>query len=184
MVGNSRAIPPAARTPRLTCSAGSRRPPLQGLSSLQVLAIPMTGLRRTMSPVRPLPRRKPRAMRPSGPSSWKSSPRARRIRCWDTWSPRSRGSGTSAAEGVTDVGEGARAEVSEDVLRQLLAFHRSQPVPLAGRDVHEVTGLEACLDVFRAQRVCDAGDAVHELVPLVSMQLVQAVFGGEAGVAD
>lgn len=43
MVGNSRGKPPAAITPHLTASATSRNPPLQGFSSLQLLAIPMTG---------------------------------------------------------------------------------------------------------------------------------------------
>ena len=44
MTGNSIGTPPASRMPRLTFSASSRRWPLQGVSSLQVLQMPMTGL--------------------------------------------------------------------------------------------------------------------------------------------
>ncbi len=43
MAGNSSGRPPASHTPRLTCSAMSRSPALQGVSSDQVLQIPMTG---------------------------------------------------------------------------------------------------------------------------------------------
>ena len=44
MAGNSSGKPPASQTPRLTYSARSRNPALQGVSSDQVLQIPMTGL--------------------------------------------------------------------------------------------------------------------------------------------
>ena len=43
---NSRGVPPAWRIPALTCLARPRRPKLQGPSSVQVLAMPMRGLRR------------------------------------------------------------------------------------------------------------------------------------------
>ena len=43
ITGNSSGNPPASYTPRLTNSANSRKCPLQGVSSLQVLQIPMTG---------------------------------------------------------------------------------------------------------------------------------------------
>ena len=43
ITGNSSGKPPASQTPRLTCSARSRRCALQGVSSDQVLQMPMTG---------------------------------------------------------------------------------------------------------------------------------------------
>ena len=42
--GNSTGKPPASRMPRLTCSASLRKWALQGVSSLQVLQMPMMGL--------------------------------------------------------------------------------------------------------------------------------------------
>jgi hypothetical protein len=42
--GNSTGQPPASRMPFLTCSASLRKCALQGVSSLQVLQMPMTGL--------------------------------------------------------------------------------------------------------------------------------------------
>ena len=44
MVLNSIGVPPAARTPSLTCSASPRRWKLQGIASIHVLAIPIVGL--------------------------------------------------------------------------------------------------------------------------------------------
>src|SRR6187200_1908036 len=41
---NSIGVPPAARTPSLTCSASPRRWKLQGIASVQVLAMPIVGL--------------------------------------------------------------------------------------------------------------------------------------------
>ncbi len=43
MTGNSRGNPPASHTPRFTNSAISRKWELQGVSSDQVLQIPITG---------------------------------------------------------------------------------------------------------------------------------------------
>ncbi len=43
MAGNSAGRPPASHTPRFTCSARSRRWALQGVSSDQVLQMPITG---------------------------------------------------------------------------------------------------------------------------------------------
>ena len=51
---NSIGVPPAARTPSFTFSATPRRWKLQGIASIQVLAIPMIGLRRSSSP-KPIP---------------------------------------------------------------------------------------------------------------------------------
>ena len=51
---NSIGVPPAARTPSLTCSASPRRWKLQGIASIQVLAIPTVGLERSSSP-KPIP---------------------------------------------------------------------------------------------------------------------------------
>ena len=42
--GNSTGYPPASRMPFLTCSASLRKWALQGVSSLQVLQMPMMGL--------------------------------------------------------------------------------------------------------------------------------------------
>src|SRR6188768_114677 len=44
MIGNSNGNPPASNTPRFTISACSRKWALQGVSSLNVLQIPITGL--------------------------------------------------------------------------------------------------------------------------------------------
>ncbi len=44
MVLNSIGVPPAARTPRLTCSARRRRSRLHGIVSTQVLAMPIERL--------------------------------------------------------------------------------------------------------------------------------------------
>ena len=49
MVLNSTGVPPAARTPIFTCSEMPRRWELQGIISIQVLAMPMSGLRRSSS---------------------------------------------------------------------------------------------------------------------------------------
>ena len=56
IVGNSSGNPPAASTPRFTDSATSRNVALQGFSSLQLLQIPMTGRRATLSASHPAPR--------------------------------------------------------------------------------------------------------------------------------
>ena len=40
---NSIGVPPAARTPAFTCSARPRRSKLQGIASVQVLAMPIVG---------------------------------------------------------------------------------------------------------------------------------------------
>ena len=50
---NSMGVPPAARTPSFTRAASSRRLKLQGMVSIQVLAMPMMGLRRSSS-VKPI----------------------------------------------------------------------------------------------------------------------------------
>ncbi len=47
MVLNSIGVPPAARTPSLTCLASRRSPKLHGIVSVQVLAIPMIGFWRS-----------------------------------------------------------------------------------------------------------------------------------------
>jgi hypothetical protein len=46
---NSIGVPPAARTPSLTFSATARRWKLQGIASIQVLAMPIVGLERSSS---------------------------------------------------------------------------------------------------------------------------------------
>ncbi len=51
---NSSGVPPAARTPSLTCSARPRRWKLQGIASIQVLAMPTVGRRRSSSS-KPMP---------------------------------------------------------------------------------------------------------------------------------
>ena len=43
ITGNSNGTPPASHTPRFTCSASSRKCPLHGVSSDQVLQMPMIG---------------------------------------------------------------------------------------------------------------------------------------------
>ncbi len=74
IVGNSNPIPPRIDIPRFTAAATSRRPALHGLSSLQLVAMPITGLRRTSSSVYPSPRKNARWSSPSGPMSVKSDP--------------------------------------------------------------------------------------------------------------
>ena len=49
IVLNSIGVPPASRTPRLTCSARARRFRLQGIVSVQVLAMPTIGLAKSAS---------------------------------------------------------------------------------------------------------------------------------------
>ena len=49
MVLNSIGVPPASRMPALTCSASARRCTLQGVTSVQVLATPMSGFSRSAS---------------------------------------------------------------------------------------------------------------------------------------
>ena len=49
ITGNSSGNPPASYTPRFTNSASSRKCPLHGVSSLQVLQMPMTGRPSNMS---------------------------------------------------------------------------------------------------------------------------------------
>ena len=63
---NSRGVPPAWRMPALTCSARRRRPKLQGPNSVQVLAMPMRGLRRA-SASKPAARYMARAPARDGP---------------------------------------------------------------------------------------------------------------------
>ena len=46
---NSNGVPPAARTPAFTCSAKARRWKLQGPISVQVLAMPISGLLKSSS---------------------------------------------------------------------------------------------------------------------------------------
>ena len=54
IVLNSIGVPPAARTPSLTCSASPRRWKLHGIASIQVLAIPIVGRLRASSS-KPMP---------------------------------------------------------------------------------------------------------------------------------
>ena len=49
MVLNSIGVPPAARTPSLTCSASLRRCTLHGITSIQVFATPTSGRDRSWS---------------------------------------------------------------------------------------------------------------------------------------
>ena len=49
IVLNSIGVPPAARTPRFTCSASARSPKLHGIVSVQVLATPTIGRPRSAS---------------------------------------------------------------------------------------------------------------------------------------
>ena len=67
MVLNSMGVPPAARMPSFTFTARSRRWKLQGIVSIQVLAMPMIGLARSSS-VRPVARSMLRAAARSLPS--------------------------------------------------------------------------------------------------------------------
>ena len=55
MTGNSSGKPPASYTPILTCSASVRKWLLQGVSSLKVLQMPMTGRPSNWSCGTPLP---------------------------------------------------------------------------------------------------------------------------------
>ena len=55
MTGNSSGKPPASYTPILTCSAKVRKCELQGVSSLKVLQMPMTGRPSNWSCGTPLP---------------------------------------------------------------------------------------------------------------------------------
>ncbi len=73
IVGNTTAVPPAAVTPRRTDSARSRRPRLQGFSSLQLEQIPMIGRRRTSSRLKPPARKNARFGQPNK-GSVKESP--------------------------------------------------------------------------------------------------------------
>jgi hypothetical protein len=54
IVLNSIGVPPAARTPALTCSARPRRWKLHGIASVQVLATPTVGRERAASS-KPIP---------------------------------------------------------------------------------------------------------------------------------
>src|SRR3989338_3497266 len=54
IVLNSIGVPPAARTPAFTCSASRRKWKLHGITSIQVLAMPMSGFFRSSS-VNPIP---------------------------------------------------------------------------------------------------------------------------------
>ncbi len=67
IVLSSIGVPPAARTPRLTCTASSRWLRLHGIVSIQVVATPMIGLARSSS-VKPVPFSIARAGARSGPS--------------------------------------------------------------------------------------------------------------------
>ncbi len=51
---NSIGVPPALRTPSLMCSASPRRWKLQGIASIQVLAMPIVG-RFSASSSKPIP---------------------------------------------------------------------------------------------------------------------------------
>ena len=79
MVGNSIGKPPAAMTPRFTCSATVRRCALQCVASLQEFAIPTTGLSANDSSLQPWLLRPARCKNPSrlrGPNqAWLRSTR-------------------------------------------------------------------------------------------------------------
>ena len=64
---NSIGVPPAARTPSLTFADSRRRWKLHGITSIQVLATPTSGLARSAS-VRPMALNMARAGARSGPS--------------------------------------------------------------------------------------------------------------------
>ena len=66
MVLNSSGVPPASRTPIFTCSDNARRCQLQGVISVQVFAIPMSG-REIASSVRPIAFHMARAPARAGP---------------------------------------------------------------------------------------------------------------------
>src|SRR5215212_7245285 len=55
ITGNSNGTPPASHTPRFTCSASSRKWPLHGVSSDQVLQIPISGRPSKIPSGSPLP---------------------------------------------------------------------------------------------------------------------------------
>ncbi len=55
ITGNSSGKPPASYTPIFTCSASVRKCELQGVSSLKVLQMPMTGRPSNWSCGTPLP---------------------------------------------------------------------------------------------------------------------------------
>ena len=65
MTGNSSGRPPASQTPRLTCSASVRKCALHGVSSDQVLQMPMTGRPSKTSSGSPWLRIQLRWMKPS-----------------------------------------------------------------------------------------------------------------------
>ena len=65
ITGNSSGKPPASQTPRFTCSASSRKCALQGVSSDQVLQMPMTGRPSNTSAGRPWFFIQLRCMKPS-----------------------------------------------------------------------------------------------------------------------
>ncbi len=67
IVLSSIGVPPAARTPRFTCTASSRWLRLHGIVSIQVVATPMIGLARSSS-LKPVPFSIARAGARSGPS--------------------------------------------------------------------------------------------------------------------
>src|ERR1700756_3812209 len=67
MVLNSMGVPPAARMPSFTLAASRLRWKLQGIVSIQVLATPMRGLRRSSS-VNPMALNMARAPARSRPS--------------------------------------------------------------------------------------------------------------------
>jgi hypothetical protein len=67
IVLNSSGVPPAARMPRLTCSASARWLRLQGIVSIQVVETPISGRARSSS-VNPVPLSIARAGARSGPS--------------------------------------------------------------------------------------------------------------------
>ena len=64
---NSMGVPPASHTPRFTCSASARSVKLQGMVSVQVLAMPTIG-RAMSASVSPMAFRYERAGARSGPS--------------------------------------------------------------------------------------------------------------------
>ena len=67
ITGNSRGNPPAIRTPRLTASATWRRWLLQLFSSLQLLAMPITGRLSKTASEKPSAFSQARWMKPSWP---------------------------------------------------------------------------------------------------------------------
>ena len=67
VTGNSSGKPPAAMTPRFTCSASSRRCRLHGVSSDQVLQMPMIGRPSNISEPKPWARIQLRGIKPYFP---------------------------------------------------------------------------------------------------------------------